>query len=119
MSPWVAASVPSDTLVDPLHLLADLVCPAQAIHRLEQCAGAVGKLPPPELRSTAQQLFRDAVLTEVSAILIVGLKDASRTKVCKRKHVQSKIKSLKEHSLSESDLRPALLKRCTQALQLK
>lgn len=58
-------------------------------------------------------------MTEISAIAVVALADKSKSKVDKRKLVQSKIKFLKENGGSEAAIHPALLKRMTMALQLK
>ena len=58
-------------------------------------------------------------MTEISAIAVVALADKSKSKVDKRKLVQSKMKMLKENGGSEAGIHPALLKRMTMALQLK
>jgi hypothetical protein len=65
------------------------------------------------------EVSRDALLTEISAITVCGLKDKAKSKVDKRKLVQAKLKILKENGLSEAALHPALMKRMTMALQLK
>ena len=58
-------------------------------------------------------------MTEISAIAVVALADKSKSKVDKRKLVQSKMKFLKENGGSEAAIHPALLKRMTMALQFK
>ena len=46
-------------------------------------------------------------MTEISAIAVVALADKSKSKVDKRKLVQSKMKFLKENGGSEAAIHPA------------
>ncbi len=88
------------------------------MEKLRTAAATFGKLPAEKEWSEAERVYKDAVVTENTARLVVAFK-SDMTKVNLRKFVQQRLKALRSEDVEEAALPPMLSKRCQSALKLQ